>query len=151
MASTNVDQILKLCDEFTPSSPPEYFFDHNPETFAGFNIEIQIIYHCSQYLLSGVLEMYRSGQFHIPDGSRACASVMRRDFEYWGLDELNLEACCALKYYPEIDVCRIQKEKDKEEDAKMQQEAAEAVAVFGQGKVAKFRLEKESKENNGNT
>ena len=97
--------------------------------------------------------MYRSGQFHIPDGSRACASVMRRDFEYWGLDELNLEACCALKYYPEIDVCRIQKEKDKEEDAKMQLEAAEAVAVFGQGKAAKFRSERscESKENNGDT
>ena len=45
MASTNVDQILKLCDEYTPSSPPQYFFDHNPETFAGFNIEILIIYH----------------------------------------------------------------------------------------------------------
>ena len=52
--------------------------------------------------------MYRSGQFHIPDGSRSCASVMRRDFEYWGIDELDLEACCALKYYPEIDVCRCQ-------------------------------------------
>ena len=52
--------------------------------------------------------MYRSGQFHIPDGSRSCASVMRRDFEYWGIDELDLEACCALKYYPEIDVCRYQ-------------------------------------------
>ena len=24
-------------------------------------------------IISGVLEMYRSGQFHIPDGSRACA------------------------------------------------------------------------------
>ena len=58
--------------------------------------------------ISGVLEMYRSGQFHIPDGSRSCASVMRRDFEYWGIDELDLEACCALKYYPEIDVCRYQ-------------------------------------------
>ena len=76
--------------------------------------------------------MYRGGQFHIPDGSRACASVMRRDFEYWGLDELDLEACCALKYYPEIDVCRVQKEKDIAETQKMQLEAAEADAVFGQ-------------------
>ena len=41
MASSNVDQILKLCDEFTPSSPPQYFFDHNPETFAGFDIDKQ--------------------------------------------------------------------------------------------------------------
>ena len=60
--------------------------------------------------------MYRNGQFHIPDGSKACASVMRRDFEYWGLDELDLEACCALKYYPDIEVCRVQKEKEIEEN-----------------------------------
>ena len=51
MASTNVDQILKLCDEYTPSSPPQYFFDHNPETFAGFNIEILIIYHSGLQVL----------------------------------------------------------------------------------------------------
>ena len=43
MACTNVDQILRLCDEFTPSNPPQYFFDHNPETFAGFYIQIYII------------------------------------------------------------------------------------------------------------
>ena len=32
--------------------PPEFFFDKNPENFAS------------------VLEMYRSGKFHIPDGGR---------------------------------------------------------------------------------
>ena len=83
--------------------------------------------------------MYRNGQFHIPDGSKACASVMRRDFEYWGLDELDLEACCALKYYPDIEVCRVQKEKEIEENQRVQQEAVEAEAVFGQGKIAKCR------------
>jgi len=25
--------------------------------------------------------------------------------EYWGIDELMMEPCCALKYYPEIDTC----------------------------------------------
>ena len=29
---------------------------------------------------------------------------MRRDFEYWGLDELSLEPCCAIKFYPQLDV-----------------------------------------------
>ena len=29
--------------------------------------------------------------------------ALRRDFEYWGLDELLIEPCCALKYYPEIE------------------------------------------------
>ena len=37
-----------------------------------------------------------------------CAIALRRDFEYWGLDELLIEPCCALKYYPALEV------KDKE-------------------------------------
>ena len=86
-----VDKILTLCDEFLPGSPPEYFFDYNPESFPG------------------ILEMYRTGEFHIPDGGRQCAFVKRRDFHYWWLDELNLEPCCALKYYPGIEVCEAKK------------------------------------------
>ena len=30
--------------------------------------------------------------------------ALRRDFEYWGLDELLIEPCCALKYYPALEV-----------------------------------------------
>ena len=50
--SNNVEEILELCDEYTPSDPPEYFFDRNPENFPS------------------VLEMYRSGKFHIPDSAK---------------------------------------------------------------------------------
>ena len=50
--SNNIEEILELCDEYTPGDPPEYFFDRNPENFPS------------------VLEMYRSGQFHIPDSAR---------------------------------------------------------------------------------
>ena len=115
-----MDGILKYCEEFIPGDPPEYFFDRNPETF------------------SGILEMYRTGNFHITEGSRSCAFVMRRDFTYWGLDELDMEACCALKYYPQIEVCRLQKEGDEEQNIKEQQDAKEA--DFGDGKLAKIRL-----------
>ena len=52
MSCTGVKEILKLCEEFIPGDPPEYFFDKNPENFAS------------------VLEMYRSEKFHIPDGGR---------------------------------------------------------------------------------
>ena len=52
MKSTCIEEILSLCEEFIPGNPPEYFFDKNPENF------------------SSVLEMYRSGNFHIPDGGR---------------------------------------------------------------------------------
>ena len=34
-----------------------------------------------------------------------CPLVIKCDLEYWGLDELLLEPCCALKYYPEVAVC----------------------------------------------
>ena len=35
---------------------------------------------------------------------KGCAMALRRDFEYWGLDELLIEPCCALKYYPALEV-----------------------------------------------
>ena len=38
--------------------------------------------------------------------------VMQRDFEYWGIDELDLEPCCALKYFSEVDVCQNEKDGD---------------------------------------
>ena len=118
--ASTVEEILNYCDEFVPGDTPEYYFDHNPETFPG------------------ILDMYRSGYFHILEGGRSCAFVMRRDFEYWGLDELDLEACCALKYYPEIEVCRLQKEGDAQQNQKEQEEDSDA--NFGDGKIAQIRL-----------
>lgn len=52
MRASSVEKILELCEEFVPGDVPEFFFDKNPENFAS------------------VLEMYRSGKFHIPDGGR---------------------------------------------------------------------------------
>ena len=52
MSCARVADMLQLCEEFVPGDPPEFFFDKNPENFGS------------------VLEMYRSGKFHIPDGGR---------------------------------------------------------------------------------
>ena len=41
--------------------------------------------------------------FHL--SSIGCALVLQKDLEYWGIDELMMEPCCALKYYPEIEIC----------------------------------------------
>ena len=35
MSLTDHQEILNLCHEFTPSDPPEFYFDRNPEIFAG--------------------------------------------------------------------------------------------------------------------
>ena len=50
--SSDVTEILTLCEEFVPGQTPEFFFDRNPECFGA------------------VLEMYRSGKFHIPDSGK---------------------------------------------------------------------------------
>ena len=64
---------------------------------------------------------------------------MRREFEFWALNELDMEACCALKYYPEIDVCRVQKEKEIAENQKVKLEAEEMEYIFGRGKLGRIR------------
>ena len=45
----------------------------------------------------------RNGTLHLMSG--VCALVTKAELEYWGIDELLLEPCCALKYYPEIELC----------------------------------------------
>ena len=67
----------------------------------------------------------------------ACAMVMRRDFEYWGLDELDLEPCCALKFYPNIEICNTQIEGDIED--KMKEEQEKLAEDFGDDKLGQIR------------
>ena len=52
VSSSDIKEILTLCEEFVPGHTPEFFFDRNPECFGA------------------VLEMYRSGKFHIPDSGK---------------------------------------------------------------------------------
>ena len=65
--------------------------------------------------------------------------VMRRDYTYWGLDELCLEPCCALKFYPEMQNCMMQTELDTEE--KIKEEEMLALETFGDSKLATIRSE----------
>ena len=71
--------------------------------------------------------------FHL----QACAIVMRRDFEFWGLDELSLEPCCALKFYPQIETCNLQIEGDMAE--KLKEEKEKLAENFGDSKLGKMR------------
>ena len=63
--------------------------------------------------------------------------VMKRDFAYWGLDELSLQPCCSLKFYPEMMNCSIQTELDLKE--KIKEEEMMSAEVFEDSKLARFR------------
>ncbi len=73
----NLPDVLRNCDKFTAGDPPTVFFDRNS---AGFNT---------------ILDIYRTDMLHFTE--KSCALVMKHDFDYWGIDEMMLEPCCALK------------------------------------------------------
>ena len=97
MMATTLEKIFEFCDEYVPGNPPEYFFDRNPDNFPA------------------ILNMYRTDKFHMNDAG--CALVFQKDLEYWIIDDLLLEPCCSLKYFPEVEVC--QSEKDGDLQAKL--------------------------------
>ena len=117
MRATSLDKILELCEEFTPGERPEYFFDRNPDNFPS------------------ILDMYRNGIFHM--SGKGCALVQQKDIEYWGVDDLTMEPCCALKYFSEVDVC--QNEKDGEIAAKIQETELAEDEDFGKSCLGQWR------------
>ena len=64
-------------------------------------------------------------------------SIFQKDLEYWQIDELILEPCCALKYYPEIELCV--KEQKGEQEAKAKESQRLADENFGNSKWGKIR------------
>jgi len=77
---------LKMCDRYTEGEIPEYFFDRS---WKGFN---------------DILDVYRLGRLHLNSGG-FCAIRIRALIDYWQIDELLLDPCCALKFYPEVEAC----------------------------------------------
>ena len=43
---------------------------------------------------------------------KGCALVRQNDIEYWGVDDLTMEPCCALKHFPQVDLCQSEKDGD---------------------------------------
>ena len=68
---------------------------------------------------------------------RGCALVLQRDLQYWGVDDMSMEPCCALKYFPELDVC--QSEKDGDLDAKKRAVEQAEEEDFGNTQCAQWR------------
>lgn len=111
---------LKLCDRYIDGEIPEFFFDRS---WKGFN---------------DILDVYRLGRLHL-NSSGLCAIRMKALIDYWQIDELLLDPCCALKYYPEIEACC--KEIDGQLESERKYIERLSVEDFGStpvGKVRKF-------------
>ena len=117
MRASSIKEVLDLCDESIPGETPEYFFDKNPDNFLV------------------ILDMYRTKKFHL--FHNGCALVLQRNLEYWNIDEMTIESCCALKYYPEVDVAQNEKDGDLEAK-KIAMERAEE-ENFGSSKIGVWR------------
>lgn len=69
--------------------------------------------------------------------SGVCALVTKAELEYWGIDELLMEPCCALKYYPEIELCC--KEVEGEELSRKKLQERKVLEDFGPSKIGRLR------------
>ena len=98
-------------------TPAEYFFDKNWTGFAA------------------ILDAYRTGHLHL--NSNICAVMTREDMVYWGMDELTVEPCCAVKFYPEIEICV--KEIEMEETEKQRELERERLEDFGPSFIGRTR------------
>ena len=82
-----------------------------------------------------ILDLYRLGSLHVTD--TGCALVMQSNIHYWGIDELLIESCCSLKYYPQLEVCQNERSGDRE--AKKMTEEKMKEENFGTSKFGRFR------------
>jgi len=115
---TSSSERLKLCDKFIDGEIPEFFFDRS---WKGFN---------------DILDVYRLGRLHLNSGG-LCAIRTKALIDYWQIDELLLDPCCALKYYPEIEACV--KEIDGQIESERKYIERITVEDFGNSKLGKIR------------
>ena len=92
---------MDLCADFSVENN-EFFFDRHPRSF------------------NSILNFYRTGRLHIQDG--ICPLAFCEDLNYWQLDELCVEKCCAFAYgskkeavLEEMEVAASHLQKDEEE------------------------------------
>lgn len=72
------DSALDLCDDINLLEN-EFFFDRNSQAF--------------RYIMN----YYKTGHLHVME--ELCAVSFLQEIEYWGIDELSIEACCRERYY----------------------------------------------------
>ena len=109
--------LLRYCDGFTPSNPPVVYFDRSDENF------------------TSILDLYRMEELHLCKEN--CAQAIHEDLKFWGLEEINFEPCCAIKFYPQIADGQIEIEEEKVEQEKERKRIRDE--DFGLSFVARLR------------
>ena len=62
---------------------------------------------------------------------------LQEDFEYWGITKVLMDACCALKHYPELQISQNETEKDQKNKRRELQRAHQE--RFGFGRIERCR------------
>ncbi|XP_053565631.1 potassium voltage-gated channel subfamily S member 3 [Bombina bombina] len=77
------EAILELCDDYSVADK-EYYFDRNPSLFRH------------------ILNFYYTGKLHVIE--ELCVFSFCQEIEYWGINELFIDACCSNKYQEKKDL-----------------------------------------------
>lgn len=84
-----------------------------------------------------ILDAFRLGRLHL--NADNCAVITREDLSYWGMDELTIEPCCAVRFYPEMDICEKELEMEEEENRKaLEREKEEDFGTSRPGRLRKY-------------
>ena len=150
MRAGSVRTILSLCDEFTPGETPEFFFDRNPDNFpAILNLYRTGRLHatergCALVLQQDLQVCNRSTFILLVFFCRSLEITPERRAppdqcfsQYWAVDDMSMEPCCALKYFPQLDVCQSEKDGDLDAKKRALQQAEEE--DFGNDNLGQWR------------
>ena len=148
------DEILKHCDGYSTAvenAQVEYFFARNWNNFnsilgmsyhdarhhdfrnvlSTFVLNVQNLIITSSYLP----DLYRNSKLH--SNTHVCCMIFHEDLEYWGIDKLLLDACCAIKHYPEMEMRHKECERSKKRMAREEERRGDEIAA--QSKLSEVR------------
>ena len=113
------EEILGLCDGYVRRSTPgirykeEYYFNRDWSNF------------------NSILNLYRNRKLH--STALLCCMNYHGDLEYWGIDKILMDACCAIKHCNEMDMG------EKEVQIETEKQERKQAEKFGKSRIGQTR------------